>query len=77
MVFGRATSLGKDRLQDVIGAIDGKLIVIEKPTKKDDGDRYADRKGDISMSLMAVCDDQKRFISILIGVGTLFASLFQ
>lgn len=66
--FGNDTISGKKCLKGVIGAIDGKLIVIQNPSKADDGNRYADRKGDISMSLMAACDDQEKFISILTGV---------
>ena len=66
--FAKDTQKGHRRLEKVIGAIDGKLFSIHKPSKANDGDRYADRKGGISMSLMAVCDDQKRFINILTGL---------
>lgn len=66
--FAKPSSRDNEHLKDVIGAIDGKLVVIQKPKKKEDGDKYADRKNHISMSLMAVCDDRKRFINILTGV---------
>ena len=66
--FARNTNRNNRRLQDVVGAIDGKLVIIQKPTKADNGNRYADRKGNISMGLLGVCDDRKRFINILTGV---------
>lgn len=66
--FGRNTKKVHQRLKNVIGAIDGKLFSIHKPSASNDGNRYADRKGGISMSLMAVCNNRKRFINILAGL---------
>lgn len=53
------------KLPGVIGALDGKLVVISKP--RHSGDRYVDRKSHFSMNLTAVCDDEKRFTFIYAG----------
>lgn len=47
------------RLPNCIGAIDGKLFRIYKLAKS--GDRYVDRKYNISLSVITVCDRKKRF----------------
>ncbi|OAD81274.1 hypothetical protein PHYBLDRAFT_138823 [Phycomyces blakesleeanus NRRL 1555(-)] len=65
--FGQPTKSGKQRLKEVIGAIDRKLISIEKPTTANSGDSYVDRKENISMNLTAVCDYKKIFIHIATG----------
>lgn len=70
--FANPTEDGDEHLEDVIGAMDGKLILIEKPTFQNQGNRYADRKSHISMGLMAVCDHKKRFISIATGTPGTF-----
>lgn len=54
--FARPTQQGSQRLRNVIGAIDGMLMLIEKPSTTEQGDRYADRHSNISKNLMAVCD---------------------
>lgn len=46
------------RLPGGIGAMDGKLVVIQKPSKN--GDMYVDRKNHASISLLAVCDADTR-----------------
>ncbi|OAD66562.1 hypothetical protein PHYBLDRAFT_175112 [Phycomyces blakesleeanus NRRL 1555(-)] len=65
--FGQPTKSSKQRLKQVIGSMDGKLISIEKPTTENSGDIYADRRENTIMSLMAVCDYKKRFIHIATG----------
>ncbi|OAD67053.1 hypothetical protein PHYBLDRAFT_70408 [Phycomyces blakesleeanus NRRL 1555(-)] len=62
--FEQPTKSGKQRLKEVIGAIDGKLISIKKPTTANYGDSYADCKENISINLTAVSNYKKRFIHI-------------
>lgn len=57
---------GNEHLRECIGAIDGKLVVVQKPSNF--GNSWLDRHGNPSMSLMAVCDHKKRFIKIRVGV---------
>jgi hypothetical protein len=53
------------RLPNVIGAIDGKLIAIHKPSVH--GNSWIDRHNNSSMNLLAVCDANKRFMFIKTG----------
>lgn len=55
------------RLKDVIGAIDGKNVVIQKPSER--GNEYVDRKGRPSMNMMAVCDDKGRYMYVKLGAS--------
>ena len=49
----------------ILGCIDGTHVVIDPPTlRKDD---YIDRKGNVSLNLQAVCNEQKKFIDIFVG----------
>ncbi|KAG2215837.1 hypothetical protein INT45_002906 [Circinella minor] len=50
------------RLSGVIGAMDGKLVVIHKPASR--GNLYVDRKNWSSMSLLAVCDHRTKFMMV-------------
>ena len=62
------------RLPRVIGAMDGKLVVIQKP--KEHGNRFVDRKNNASLLLLAVCDYQKRFTYVRTGEsGTYYTIL--
>ena len=48
----------------ILGCIDGTHVVIDPPThRKDD---YIDRKGNVSLNLQAVCNEQKKF-DIFVG----------
>lgn len=59
-VVGRRRTLPK-----VLGSIDGKLVVIQKPSEN--GNAYVDRKNNASLSLMAICDGFGRFMYIKVG----------
>ncbi|XP_037942259.1 protein ALP1-like [Teleopsis dalmanni] len=49
----------------VICCLDGTRITIDPPgDRKDD---YIDRKGNISLCLQAICDENRKFISIFVG----------
>lgn len=48
-----------------IGAIDGKLVVIQKPSVN--GTQWIDRKNHASMSMMAVCDHRLRYTALRVG----------
>ncbi|OAD67108.1 hypothetical protein PHYBLDRAFT_67244 [Phycomyces blakesleeanus NRRL 1555(-)] len=54
-------------LNECIGAVDKKLIVIQKPSLF--GNSWLDRHSNASMALMAVCDHKKRFIDIRVGLA--------
>ncbi|OAD66207.1 hypothetical protein PHYBLDRAFT_175501 [Phycomyces blakesleeanus NRRL 1555(-)] len=62
--FRQPTKNGKQRLKEVIDAMNGKLISIEKPTTANSDDSYADCKENISINLTTVCDYKKTFIHI-------------
>lgn len=53
------------KLNKVLGAIDGKLVVIQKPSVN--GNSYVDRKGNASLSLLGICDHKCRFIYVKCG----------
>ncbi|GAA5799533.1 hypothetical protein HPULCUR_004949 [Helicostylum pulchrum] len=53
------------RLPNVIGALDGKNVVIESPRVH--AKHWRDRKGNFAMKLTAVCDDKCRFTYIRVG----------
>ena len=55
------------RLDEALGAIDGKNFVIQKPSVR--GNDYVDRKGRASVNMMAVCDDEGRFMYIKLGIS--------
>ena len=55
-----------EQLDQVIGAIDGKNIVIQKPKRR--GKDYVDRKGRASVNTMAVCDHEGRYMFLKLGV---------
>lgn len=57
---------GLEHLKECIGAIDGKLVSIQKPSVF--GNSWLDRHGNASMALMAICDHKKRFIRIRTGI---------
>ena len=57
-------------LPQVIGTMDGKLINIQKPNKH--GNLYVDHKNHASLSLLAMCDHNRRFVMVKVGdTGTL------
>lgn len=60
---------GRDtvRLDETLGAIDGKNVVIQKP--KNRGNDYVDRKGRASVNMMAVCNHLGRFMFIKLGIS--------
>ncbi|GAA5794850.1 hypothetical protein HPULCUR_000198 [Helicostylum pulchrum] len=53
------------RLPNVIGALDGKNVIIESPRVHPE--HWRDRKGNFAMKLTAVCDDKCRFTYIRVG----------
>ncbi|KAG2216072.1 hypothetical protein INT45_001345 [Circinella minor] len=53
------------RLGKVIGAMDGKLVVIQKACGR--GDQFVDRKNNPSFNLLAVCDSTTRFMYVKCG----------
>lgn len=59
-------SLGGARLKNCIGAMDGKNVVIQKPSRN--GVDYLDRKNHASINLLGVCDSMKRFIYVKAGL---------
>lgn len=64
------TFLQKYRLPGCIGAIDGSLIPMRKPTKEQanqDTDSYYGYKGGIASLLLAVCDANLKFLYINAG----------
>ena len=61
----------KAGFRNCIGCIDGMLVWMEKPSKKqcmevgvDDGKFYCGRKGKFTLNLQAVCDARRRFTYI-------------
>lgn len=55
------------RLNGVIGAVDGKNFTIHKPSPDEFGAMFRDRKNDYSVKLTAVCDSNLRFTYISVG----------
>lgn len=55
----------KVRLDGIIGAMDGKNIIIQKPHEQ--GNDYIDRKGHASLNMLAVCDHLTRYTFIQVG----------
>lgn len=53
------------KLAKILGAVDGKLVVIQKPSKN--GNTYVDRKGNASLSLLGICDHLGRFTFLKCG----------
>lgn len=62
--FGSETG---DRLNNVIGAMDGKNFKIHMPSPKEFGAFFLDRKNNYSIKLTAVCDSDLRFTYIRVG----------
>ncbi|XP_026462664.1 putative nuclease HARBI1 [Ctenocephalides felis] len=60
-----AAEFAKNDFLNVIGAIDGCHIRIDKPIE--DPNSYMNRKGFYSIHIQAVCDDQKKIIDVCIG----------
>ena len=58
---------GPHRLPGVIGALDGKNIIIEAPTPRHYAEYWRDRKGHFPVKLTAVCDHRCRFTFITVG----------
>lgn len=52
-------------LPNIIGALDGKNVIIERP--KVHPEHWRDRKGHFAMKLTAICDDKCRFTYIRVG----------
>ncbi|KAG2192315.1 hypothetical protein INT47_007472 [Mucor saturninus] len=64
--YAHGTRSGAIRpLPNVIGALDGKNVVIE--ARKHHKEQWRDRKGNFSMKLTALCDDIGRFTYIRVG----------
>ena len=53
------------KLPGCIGVVDGKLIQVYKPRQNPES--YRDRKGNISINLLAVCDSSQRFTYVYAG----------
>lgn len=62
---GEFTLPENKKLPGCIGAVDGKLIHVYKP--RHNPESYRDRKGNISINLLAVCDGLQRFTYIYVG----------
>lgn len=62
------------RLPNVIGAIDGKLITIQKPSVH--GNSWVDRHNNPSMNMLAVCDANKRFMFVRTGQTGMSTNIF-
>lgn len=59
-------NLGENqRLDNTIGAMDGKNFVIQKPHVR--GNDYVDRKNHASLNMLAVCDYLGRYLFVQIG----------
>jgi hypothetical protein len=58
---------GPHRLPGVIGALDGKNVVIKAPSPPSYAEYWRDRKGKFSVKLTAVCDHMCRFTYISVG----------
>lgn len=61
------------RLPNVIGAIDGKNVIIETP--REQPEMWRDRKNHFAMKLSAVCDGNCRFTSVRVGDSGMFIIL--
>lgn len=48
-----------------LGALDGTYIKVQVPLE--DRPRYRNRKGDISVNVLGVCDENMKFVYILSG----------
>ncbi|XP_017467329.1 PREDICTED: putative nuclease HARBI1 [Rhagoletis zephyria] len=55
--------------------IDGTHIVIDPPSERKDD--YIDRKGNMSITLQAVCNEHKKFIDIFVGFRDRLTWVFQ
>ncbi|KAI7870074.1 uncharacterized protein EV154DRAFT_530313 [Mucor mucedo] len=62
--FGSST---EDRLNGVIGAVDGKNFIIHQPSPPIVGAMFRDRKNNYSVKLTAVCNSALRFTYIKVG----------
>lgn len=49
----------------ILGCIDGTHVVIDPP--KTGKDEYIDRKGNTTICVQAICDENKKFINVFIG----------
>lgn len=58
---------GARRLPSVVGALDGKNVVIEAPSPPSYAEQWRDRKNRFSVKLTAVCDHLCRFTYIRVG----------
>ncbi|KAG2191043.1 hypothetical protein INT47_004036 [Mucor saturninus] len=74
--FGSNTG---DRLNGVIGAVDGKNFIIHQPSPPTVGAMFRDRKNNYSVKLTTVCDSVLRFTYIKVGDsgGTHDAAAFR
>jgi hypothetical protein len=59
--------IGPHRLPRVIGALDGKNIIIHPPSPLEHREFWRDRKGHFSVKLTAICDYKCRFTYISVG----------
>ncbi|XP_036342426.1 protein ANTAGONIST OF LIKE HETEROCHROMATIN PROTEIN 1-like [Rhagoletis pomonella] len=59
-VFSRKCGFAK-----AIGCIDGTHIVIDPPAEQKDD--YIDRKGNITLTMQAICNENKKFMNIFVG----------
>ncbi|KAG2201841.1 hypothetical protein INT47_004398 [Mucor saturninus] len=63
--FSKLDGPDATRLSGVLGAIDDKLVVIQKPAIN--GNAYVNRKSHEYMTLMAICDARTRFMYVKTG----------
>ena len=64
------------RLPNVIGAIDGKLVTIHRPIRID-SEAFRDRKGNLSLNLLAICDASLKFTFVRTGESGKFFFFLQ
>ncbi|KAI8068400.1 hypothetical protein BC940DRAFT_366939 [Gongronella butleri] len=62
-LHGRSEHPNARRLPNVIGAIDGKLVTIHRPIRVD-SEAFRNRKSNLSLNLLAICDANLKFTAL-------------
>lgn len=70
--FASPSANSSRRLSNVIGALDGKNVIIETPRQYPE--QWRDRKNHYAMKLTAICDHKCRFTYIRVGDSGMFLS---